>query len=384
MELFAASRQWSERPDDERFSTLEEMYEACKAYAERSAESTVPFSALRVEALEGEVMLSGRAGIPARMTNWAFRQLSAKAEAPATYLQSLPATLAAQNINFGLKNRSEELSDAKALYHFDESNIVTVRSLTTEKYVRIYNHEIISRLFNLTDDGWRVPPARPAFSGQKGTRPATIEDVLSGSKFGLSINVGDIIAPAGLYASDHDMFVFLVNEDKRIDDGTPEGLSRGVFIENSEVGAKSVRRTTFLYRHVCGNHIVWDASNVKKISLRHVGEVRNKFMSLEAELETYANSSASDEEARIQELRVKQIAATKDEVLDFLFGKRVASRKLLEKAYDKADEFSDVDGSPRTAYGMINGITRVSQESKYADERAEADGATAKIINIWF
>jgi hypothetical protein len=32
MELFKASRQWSQRPADERFSSLEAMDEACYAY----------------------------------------------------------------------------------------------------------------------------------------------------------------------------------------------------------------------------------------------------------------------------------------------------------------------------------------------------------------
>ena len=51
---------------------------------------------------------------------------------------------------------------------------------------------------------------------EKGIRIATEADVLRGAGFGLSIRVGDKIAPAGLYASDHDMFVFMVNNDKRI------------------------------------------------------------------------------------------------------------------------------------------------------------------------
>ena len=45
-------------------------------------------------------------------------------------------------------------------------------------------------------------------------RPATEADVLEDRDGGggLSINISDMIAPAGLYASDRDMFAFLINE----------------------------------------------------------------------------------------------------------------------------------------------------------------------------
>jgi len=85
--------------------------------------------------------------------------------------------------------------------------------MTSEKYTRIWNWEIADRLNEMVEKGWRVPPARPAMPNQPGTRPATVQDVLDVAGF-LSVNLGDPIAPAGLYASDHDMFAFLVFEKK--------------------------------------------------------------------------------------------------------------------------------------------------------------------------
>jgi len=129
-------------------------------------------------------------------------------------------------------------------------NPLLLRALTSEQYKRIWNWEVVERLLPLQERGWRVPQARPAFPDQPGARPATEADILDDAGFGLSVKVGDMIAPAGLYASAHDMFAFLINEQKRIKDGTEEGLSRGIFFENSEVGDKALRCTTFLYRHV--------------------------------------------------------------------------------------------------------------------------------------
>ena len=74
MELFKANRQWATRPADERFPTLQALYDVTRAYAQEAKTKDVPVSDLRVEANEGDVGLVGRAGIPAKFTHWAFGQ----------------------------------------------------------------------------------------------------------------------------------------------------------------------------------------------------------------------------------------------------------------------------------------------------------------------
>jgi hypothetical protein len=275
MNLYDACGQWAERPADERFASLPAMLDACRGYSDWACESSVPFSTLRAIGNDqsGEVTLTGNAGLEARLTHWAFGKMASYANAPATYLRKLPPTLAANCLNYGLQQRNLS-APVELLFHhaphehrqlplpkmFSVSDKpLILRALTSEKYTRIWNWEVVEHLMPLLEQGWRVPPARPVFGDQPGTRRATDEDVLDAQGF-LSINVGDWIAPAGLYASAHDMFIFLINERNCIRDGTDAGLSRGVFFENSEVGDKALRCTIFLYRHVCGNHIVWDAS----------------------------------------------------------------------------------------------------------------------------
>lgn len=53
-----------------------------------------------------------------------------------------------------------------------------------------------------------------------------------------------------LYASNHDMFAFMVAPDRVIDDGSEEGLYRGVIVDNSEVGGGSLGLCSFLYRYL--------------------------------------------------------------------------------------------------------------------------------------
>jgi len=379
MELFKANKQWSERPADERFSSLQEMFDVCKAYATQARTKNVPYSDIRVEAVGGDVQVIGKAGVPAKLTHWAFGQLSRLVEAPADYLRQLPATLAVQNLNHGLKEKNTP-NDASLMFHANGS--LLLRSITSELYTRIWNWEVVKRLLPLQEQGWRTPPARPAFENQSGTRPATAQDVLEVKAGGLSINEGDLIAPAGLYASDHDMFAYMINEKARIADGTPEGLSRGFFVENSEVGASAFKLTTFLYRYTCANHIVWGAKDVKQISI--CAADHKAWNKLSVEVRKYADESAADLEAKIQKARYFEIAATKDEVLDKLFGMRITTRKNLDAAYELAVENEKTDGTPTTVWGMTQGLTRLSQTLPYADARNDVDRAAGKVLELVF
>ena len=230
---YEASNQWANRPDDERFSSLDEMQAACEQYKQSARQASVDVSALRVEVSGSDLLLVGNQRTPATVTNYSFKQLSRYAGAPPAYLARLPATLAAQNINHGLKRASV---DDKATLLLQARSTLEVRAITSESYDRVWNADVLRALrINGVLDTWRVPPARPVRSGQKGTRIATEADILRNQgDFGLSVKVGDLIAPAGLYASDHDMFVFMVNEVDPVFDGQ-KFLQKGFFLQNSEV-----------------------------------------------------------------------------------------------------------------------------------------------------
>jgi hypothetical protein len=359
MEIFKANRQWSTRPDDEKFRSLEEMHAATLAYRNTAMTSTVPYSQLRVEAVGEDVRLIGSTGQQAAFTNYAFGQLAARVSAPASYLRTLPPTLAAQNINYGIKNRVDtgdgEADNARLLVHKNGSMLL--RAITSEKYERIWNHEVIERMLPLQGDGWE--PARPDIR--------VIDDM-----------------PA-LYASDHDMFAFIRNRSVLVrEPGNPDGLQRGVIVENSEVGASALKLTRFLYREMCGNHIIWGATKVLEIKIRHIGDARQRWQGYAAKIRQYANESASLDEARIASAQTIKIGETKQDVLDVLFSKRTLglSRKLIEASYDAAQP--DSDGDPRTVWGFVQGMTRHSQTIPYADQRTTIDRAAGKVMEFAF
>lgn len=363
MELFKAHQQWASRPEDERFPSLKALYDATKAYADSSAEADVPFSSLKAEAQSGEVILVGKASTPARLTNFAFGQLCGRAGVPSTFVSKQPATLAVQNVNWGLAKRRadnpNENDNANLLFHRNGGMIC--RALTTEKYSRIWNWEVAERLLDLeAQRGWE--PARPDIRQSMGDFPA-------------------------LYASDHDMFAFIRLRNQAIEQpvgGGRPAIYKGMIYWNSEVGDKKIGCMKFAYNEMCGNHIIWGASDVTEFSAAHVGKVRDKFELFDVEVKKYADESMSELNGIVKAAHRKQIESTKEGVLDFLFGKRQIgiSRKALEASYDAV--VPEQDGDPRTVWGMVQGITRHSQTIKYADKRQELDRAAQRVLKIAF
>jgi hypothetical protein len=389
--LYQASQQWASRPDDQRFWDIPSMLSATRHYRESAREAVAKLSSLAVKAVDGgNLAIVGPTGQPATMTHHAFGQVAAMVGAPAPYLRSMPAAFAAGALNIGMY-RADKDKGANLLIHANDS--LVLRSATSDEYGRIWDCDVCERLQGLTAHGWRVPPARPCREGQAGARPATEADVLTyhGRGFGGSVNVGDMIAPAGLYASDHDMFAFMVNEDRRINDGTPDGMSRGFFISNSEVGnGQALKVKCFCYRHVCGNHIVWDVGEVTELRIVHRGEAAARWDEMAVELRRFADASAAEDEARVQVAQQTVIAAGKDAVLDAIFAKLRGdgvSRRLLDAGYDAAvasREAGDGTIDPQTVWGMVQGITAHSQTLPYADQRATVDRAAGKVLAMAF
>jgi hypothetical protein len=259
-----------------------------------------------------------------------------------------------------------------------------VESWTSTRYGYLPNWKVCEGLQHLEGLGWRTPPARPAGNDPRARR-ATQADVLANNKMsGISVKAGDMIAPAGLYASDKDMFAFLVNPGNPLSSGK-FNLNRGIFVENSEVGAGAFKITTFLYDGVCGNHIVWGASELTEISVRHVGKAGDRaWHALTEQLKGYLDADASACVKRISAANKFSLGSDRETVVNNLFDNRKVklTRDVLGNAFDLAVTLDSDRVDPTTAWGMVTGLTRVSQEEGYADRRVEIDSATAVVMGM--
>jgi hypothetical protein len=382
--LTTAARQWAQRPADERFWTLSELHDRTRRYAQESRVSNLALSECEVIPTPGgDLLLTGpERQSQAQFQHYSFGQFANICEAPASYLRALPAPLAAANLNHGL---SKIRGQSTLMFH--QNGGLHLRCVTSDKYARIWNYEIAELALALEEgEGWVTPPARPCGMENVPVRIATSSDVLRNSAHpGLGVKIGDEISPAGLYASDHDCFIFQVNENRAVDGGDGESLYRGVFWSNSEVGSARFRATMFLYETLCSNHICWNSTVMGEVNLRHTGEARQMFSQAMATVTRSIDRSAAEDTNRIRAAKQKVLGNTADEVIQFVFGKQLGlSKGECENAYVLADRHSDEHGgNPRSAWGFASGVTRLSQQ-QYADKRDAMDRAAGKLISMAF
>lgn len=388
MELTMASNQWANRPADQRYWDIAEMRAAASAEKAASVEkadvSLSACNALAHPRVPGEIIMTGPNGAPVHFSHYSFSQLCAAIQAPAEYLRRLAAAgatdVAVAAINAGLRATSGW--KANCLIRRSEGNTRNVlRALTSGSYGRIWNEEVINVAETLVSRGWRVPPARPAGIANERTRRATAADVLRNANHPtLGIREGDEIAPAGLYLSDRDAFVFLIDEEHPIETRNFKGY-RGVFFWNSEVGAKTAGFTCFTLDSVCGNHIVWGAKVFADVRMRHTSGAPARWAFALSQLRRSIESPATVETRMIEAAQSTLIAETKDKVIELAYRKADGAFTLSDarESYDIAEKHRDVHGDPRSVWGFTSGITRYSQTKLYAEDRDRLDRAAGKL-----
>ena len=215
------SSEWFSRPDDERYLSLDDLFASVKGRAERSRTRTVESAAIRVEAHRDNpeklgLVLPG-ADEPIAPTHWSFGQLSSLVGAPAAYLRQLPAPLAGINLQYGLTNhRAEQIKTMEVADGRTE-----LRAVTGPDYGRIYDHELVSAVQRIAGNGigdtrWKVPGVLGWSTGIYNPRVDVTRETTT------------------LYASDRDVFLFLVDDLNPIEagllpDGSPDLYFRGFY-----------------------------------------------------------------------------------------------------------------------------------------------------------
>jgi hypothetical protein len=183
-----------------------------------------------------------------------------------------------------------------------------------------------------------------------------------------------------LYAGDRDMFVFLADEQNRIEipnrrSGKSGSLARGFFLWNSEVGASSIGLGTFLFDYTCFNRIVWGAEQYKEIRIDHYESAPGRWIGeLMPALTRYANSSAEPVARAITQAQATRL----DDSAAFLteqFGKHMAARA--------AEVHFAEEGRPvETLWDAITAVTALARTIRNQDNRVSAERHAGALLDL--
>lgn len=366
--LSAASNQWMSRPADQRFLSLHEM--GAKLNWQRDHSKSVVVNSKKLVAVASDdfadtktLRIHGPNGVGYEPTNWAFGQISQRAEAPAKYLRTLPAQMAADCINYGLQYK-RDIADVGVYIQKDinEDGTVTeatLRACTGPQYGRIYNSDIVDQLIrtfgNGVDGDFRVP-----------------------GEFGQRIEVDR--NNTTLYASDRDMFVFLADEVNRVEipnrrNGETGSLARGFFISNSEVGNSTFDIDTFFFDYACKNRTVWGVTGHKSLKLRHTVSAPDKFLEeITPALIALRNASTFD---IVDSVKAAQSAKV-DDVSAFLAKRFNAKQAALIQAAHLEEEQRPIE----TLWDASVGITAHAKSIVWQDDRVAMERIAGDVLDL--
>ncbi len=304
---------------------------------------------------------------PVAPTHWSFGQLASQVGAPAAYLRQLPAALAGINLQYGLtSNRAEQIKTLET-----DNGRVELRAVTGADYGRIYDHELIEAVQRIAGDGtgdtrWKVPGVLDWSTGIYNPRVDISKDTTT------------------LYASDRDVFVFLVDdlnpiEAGKLPDGSPDLFFRGFYAWNSEVGAKTLGMASFYLRAVCQNRNLWGVEDFEEISIRHSKYAASRFAHEAAPaLLNFANSSPMPFINGIKAARERIVAKTDDDRSDFL-RRRGFSKAETGKIIDAV--LAEEGRPPASIFDFVQGITAVARDKPHQDARLDMEAKAKKLLD---
>jgi len=336
------SMQWATRPADQRFETMQSLHEHNVHKREISTERGVALDHMQCipQADGGMLFAQQGATTGANLTNWAFGQLCVRASAPAAYLRSLPAQLAAVPLQWSLEHAEHQ--DAKVLLR--KNGGWSADAITSSTYGRIYDSQVSDAIIKSVDlTRWKVPSASYA---SRDPKKATT-----------------------LYASDRDMFVCLVDDSHAVEVPGANGkdtLFRGFIIRNSEVGAAALDISLFLYRYICDNRIIWGMSNERSLKIRHTAGGPMRFVrEASPALLEYAQSDSREIVDMVIDSRKREVGKDPVEVRAWLKS-RGFTQEQSALAIDNAEKSGE---NPRAVWGLVQGLTAAAHDVPFGDER---------------
>jgi hypothetical protein len=363
-QLYAASNQWFSRPKDERFLTLEDLYSAVDARRQNAKElMKLPLHNLNVDTDGEDVFIAQYGGAKTMFNHWSFGQLCSMTGVPADYMRKISDNkqLVVDNLQYGLRGLDAE-RQAKMLWNPPNGHPGVARAFNGVDYGRIWDAQLAKVLLDrfAGDPHWGVP--LEAYNGVNSIEATT------------------------LYASDRDIFVFLTDETRPIEVGGST-LHRGFYTWNSEVGKNVWGLTMFLFDRVCANRIIWGATDVKELRIRHTKKAPGRF---EDEALPALNAMATISEASpsgvielVKAAKATLFAPTVEAVTERLMQRGFQKSEIapaIKLAADESGIYGSTGGDPRTIWNLVSGGTAAARTIQHTDQRTDLERRWSSLL----
>jgi hypothetical protein len=337
--LKKASYQLFSRPEDERFPDFHSLYDHCaNAKADSQVHWKSPCEVLPV-AMQGELGLKLTGDYGYKLNDWSFSQACSFASVNRDTVNRLKTDTAVQvlleTMPMGEKPVQVLTKDGR------------VRSLHGASYTRLFDIDVLGLVMDEADD-FAPPPV--GFNGA-----------------------------TGLYAGEQDMFAFMIDNDSWVEI-SGEQFAPGFFIWNSEVGRRTVGIETFWFQRICGNHIVWDATEVVSYKRKHTANVVDALGEMRMILRQLVNKRDERKDAfaaAIKQSMSTSLGSTLEDATKALSGFGIGVGHVKAAVESMATQSGGF-----TVFGAVDALTRISRQIVNAGDRAAYDSKIGAILSL--
>lgn len=357
------SSQWASRPDDQRFLSLEALERHVTKRSEKLVETTAMSDKVRMvnEGTDLILQVEDKRILP---THAAFGQLCAYIGSPASYLRRLPASLAAECINNDIANHAPE---SLKFYHGPKQMV----GVTGPNFGRVMDATVVRAVRQLAGNGvgdthWKIPGT---INWAKGTYNPYVD-----------INKDTTT----LYASDRDVFMFLVDDTRpisvgKLPDGNDDLVFRGFYCWNSEIGGITLGISTFLLRGVCQNRNLWGVEEQQTLAIRHTRGAPLRFdQTFAPMLNKYAASAAKPIQDKANAAKKLVVAKTDEERVEFL--RKVGLNKAQAISAIKRG-IEEENAPPSTIWDMTQAVSALARSQTMSDARIDLEKKAGALMN---
>jgi hypothetical protein len=363
------SQQWAMRPDDEKFLDLTSLRDRVSLYRDESRTVDILPSEIKCNAGGGSLTFD-LAGSIVEPSHWAFDQITRVAQAPAYYLRTLPAEIAAQNLNHGLARAEAKPVSA----YVRENGSTSLRGITSVRYGRIFDSDVVESVMKIAGNGngdtqWKVPGC-----------------IDWNGKHGVTYNPNVTITKQNttLYASDRDVFLFLVDDLNPIEvgklaNGQPDLMFRGFYVWNSEVGSRTFGFASMYLRGVCQNRNLWGVEDFKEMTFKHTTFAPDRFLKeAEPALLAFSGNSTKRLIDGVQAAKKAIVARNTDERNEFL-DKWGFSQKQAKLICDTV--LLEENTLPSSIWDFAQGVSAVARDAEFQDQRLKLESIAGRMLD---
>lgn len=344
--LTRAHEQLYQRPPDERFRSLKDMWDYCHNLRRWSHEFWVPPNELSVLPDSKTLHLMTK-DEDLLLNNWSFSQLCSMARVPRRVANRLSPETAAHVFSETLPRGTKPLQ----LYRAEH----LVRSIHPASYTRLYDVDLLTRVREFAVD-FRPPHEAVTQDDKKtDTPPAT-----------------------GLYAGVEDLFAFLIDPTAWAQiEG--QAFCPGFFVWNSEVGRRTVGIQTFWFQAVCSNHIVWDTVDVTEFKRKHTANVGESLREITRMIERLAEKRDERRDAFAKTIgkAMKTTLGHDSEAVLKLLQEKGIQKKLGTEALKIATHKGAF-----TVFSVVDALTQLAGKLQNAGDRTAMDIKSASLLAL--